>query len=385
LLCSLKHIQLDKFQTEQEGKKEVNEMDLPQSNIRPRMLMPTHPVGIIGYGAYVPRYRLPTKEVARIWTEGAGALPIKEKAVPGLDEDVATMSIEAARNAMLRAGIHPEDIRAVWVGSESHPYAVKPTSTIVAEAIGAVPYVQAADWEFACKAGTEAMVAAIGFVGSGMAHYAMAIGMDTAQGRPGDALEYTAGAGGAAYLLSPAEEALAVFEGSYSYVTDTPDFWRREYQKYPEHGQRFTGEPAYFKHIVEAAQALMEGTHTTAKDYTWAVFHQPNAKFPQRVAAQLGFTKEQIAPGLLVPVIGNTYAGAALIGLTAVLDVAEPGDRVLMVSFGSGAGSDAFAIRVTEAIRERRERAPKTQDYIARRTEIDYGTYVRYRGKLAMK
>jgi hydroxymethylglutaryl-CoA synthase len=158
------------------------------------LLKPSRPVGIAGYGAYVPRYRLPASEVARVWTEGQGGLPIKEKAVPGLDEDVATMSIEAARNALQRAGIMPEQIRAVWVGSESHPYAVKPTSTIVAEAIGAVPNVQAADWQFACKAGTEAMVAAIGFVGSGMANYAMAIGMDTAQGRPGDALEYTAGA-----------------------------------------------------------------------------------------------------------------------------------------------------------------------------------------------
>ena len=107
------------------------------------------------------------------------------------------MSIEAARNALARADIDPEGIRAVWVGSESHPYAVKPTSTIVAEAIGAVPNTQAADWQFACKAGTEALQAAIGFVGSGMAQYALAIGMDTAQGRPGDALEYTAGSGGA--------------------------------------------------------------------------------------------------------------------------------------------------------------------------------------------
>ena len=156
-------------------------------------------------------------------------------------------------------------IRAVWIGSESHPYAVKPTSTIVAEAIGAVPHVQAADREFACKAGTEAMVAAMGLVGSGMARYAMAIGMDTAQGSPGDALEYTAGAGGAAYLIGPAEEALAIFEGSYSYVTDTPDFWRREYQKYPEHGQRFTGEPAYFKHITEAAKALMDAHRDNRK------------------------------------------------------------------------------------------------------------------------
>lgn len=349
------------------------------------LLKPSRPVGISGYGAYVPRYRLPASEVARVWTDGQGGLPIKEKSVPGLDEDVATMSIEAARNALSRAGIAPTEIRAVWVGSESHPYAVKPTSTLVAEAIGAVPNVQAADWQFACKAGTEAMVAAIGFVGSGMANYALAIGMDTAQGRPGDALEYTAGAGGAAFILGPAEDSLAVIDATYSYVTDTPDFWRRAYAKYPEHGQRFTGEPAYFKHITEAGQAMLEATHTRPEDYRYAVFHQPNTKFPQRVAEMLGFKKEQIATGLLVPVIGNTYAGAAIIGLTAILDVAEPGDRIFMVSFGSGAGSDAFVLTVTEAIRERRDRAPRTQDYIARRTVIDYATYARYRGKITMK
>jgi hydroxymethylglutaryl-CoA synthase len=129
----------------------------------------------------------------------------------------------------------------------------------------------------------------------------------------------------------------------------------------------------------------MNATSTTPADYQYAVFHQPNTKFPQRVASQLGFSKEQIAPGLLVSMIGNTYAGAALIGLSATLDIAQPGDKILMVSFGSGAGSDAFLIQVTEKISERRERAPKTQDYIARRTEIDYGIYVRYRGKLAVK
>ncbi len=333
----------------------------------------------------MPRYRLPAKEVSRVWTGGKAGLPIKEKAVPGLDEDVATMSIEAARNAMKRAQIDPQRLRAVWVGSESHPYAVKPTSTLVAEAIGAVPHTQAADWEFACKAGTEALVAAMGFVGSKMADYAMAIGMDTAQGKPGDALEYTAGAGGAAYIIGPATESLAIINASYSYVTDTPDFWRRPEAKYPEHGMRFTGEPAYFKHITEAATHLMEAAGTTAKDYAWAIFHQPNTKFPQRVASQLGFTKEQIEPGLLVPVIGNTYAGAALIGLTATLDVAKPGDRILMVSFGSGAGSDAFDIVATERLPQSRDLATKTKDYIARRTEIDYATYVRYRGKLAMK
>jgi hydroxymethylglutaryl-CoA synthase len=225
----------------------------------------------------------------------------------------------------------------------------------------------------------------MGFVGSGMARYALSIGMDTAQGRPGDALEYTAGAGGAAYILGPAEESLATIEGSYSFVTDTPDFWRRQYEKYPEHGQRFTGEPAYFKHVTTAGQTLMDMMGTKPGDYKYFIPHQPNVKFPQRAGKLLGFSDEQIKTGLLVGVIGNTYAGAAMIGLTAVLDEAKPGDNILLVSFGSGAGSDAFHIRVTEQIAGRPALAPTTRQYIARRTQIDYATYTRYRGKLTMK
>jgi hydroxymethylglutaryl-CoA synthase len=355
------------------------------NNRMSRLQKPLRDVGIVGYGAYVPRYRLPASEVARVWTGGQGGTPITEKAVPGLDEDVITMSIEAARNALARAEIDPTEIRAVWVGSESHPYAVKPTSTVVAEAIGAAPHTLAADWEFACKAGSEAMQAAIGLVGSGMANYALSIGMDTAQGRPGDALEYTAAAGGAAYLIGPAENSIASFEATYSYVTDTPDFWRRSHETYPSHGDRFTGEPAYFRHVQAAAEALMEEMGVTAADFDYAVFHQPNVKFPSRAAQMLGFKDEQIKIGLLAGRIGNVYAGSSLLGLSAVLDIATPGDRILMVSYGSGAGSDAMALRVTEHITERQNRAPKTEDYIARRTQLDYAMYSRFRGKLQTK
>jgi hydroxymethylglutaryl-CoA synthase len=348
------------------------------------LLKPTRDVGIAGYGAYVPRYRLPGSEVDRVWKDGVGGSPIREKAVPGPDEDTATMSVEAARNALARAGLDPTALRAVWVGSESHPYAVKPTSTIVAQAIGAVPATQAADWEFACKAGTEAFQAAMGYVGSGMADYALAIGMDTAQGRPGDALEYTAGAGGAAYIIGPAEDSLAVVEGSFSYVTDTPDFFRRPHEHYPQHGSRFTGDPAYFTHVLAASRQLMESLGSTAADYAAAVFHQPNPKFPERAAKMLGFRPEQTQVGLLCPMVGNTYAGSSMLGLTAILDAAQPGERVLLVSFGSGAGSDAISLRITDNIEARRDRAPGTQTYVQRRKAIDYGLYVRYRKKLHM-
>lgn len=339
-------------------------------------------VGIVGYGAYIPRYRLPGAEISRIWTHGLGGTPVKEKAVAGIDEDVITMSIEAARNAVACAGIAPIDIRAVWVGSESHPYAVKPTSTIVAESIGTSPNIQAADWEFACKAGTEAIQASIGIVGSGMGRYTLSIGMDTAQGRPGDALEYTAASGGAALILGSAAESRAVYQGSYSYVTDTPDFWRRAGEFYPSHGDRFTGEPAYFAHTITAASTLMEMMNATPKDYSYAVFHQPNVKFPARAAKSLGFKPEQIQAGLLANDIGNVYSGSCMIGLTAILDIAAPDERILMVSYGSGAGSDAFDLRVTDRIRERPRSLPTTRDYLKRRTEIDYATYARYRDKL---
>jgi hydroxymethylglutaryl-CoA synthase len=218
-----------------------------------------------------------------------------------------------------------------------------------------------------------------------MASYALSIGMDTAQGRPGDALEYTAAAGGAAYLIGSADDSLAVIEATYSFVTDTPDFWRRAHETYPSHGDRFTGEPAYFRHTLSAAQAMLEDLNAEPGDFAYAVFHQPNVKFPSRAAKILGFTTEQVKDGLLSGRIGNVYAGSSILGLTAILDIAKPGDRILLVSYGSGAGSDAMALRATDLITERQGRAPKTEDYIARRTEIDYATYVRYRGKLKIK
>jgi hydroxymethylglutaryl-CoA synthase len=340
-------------------------------------------VGIAGYGAYVPRYRVLTDSISATWRpHGAAAPAVAEKSVPSPDEDVVTMAIEAARTAIDRAGMDPERIGAVWVGSESKPYAVKPSATIVAEAVGVTPAVLAADMEFACKAGSEAMQAAVGLVGSGMVEGALAIGMDTAQSKPGDALEYTAGCGGAAFLFAAAEDSLAIAEGSVSHVTDTPDFFRREGAAYPEHGGRFTGQPSYFQHTLAASRKLLAELTAEPGDFSYAVFHQPVPKFVRRVAAELGFSPQQIEAGLVAPEMGNAYAGSSLLGLAAILDVASPGDRVFFCSYGSGAGSDAFAFRITERISACRQ-GPRVTDYLECRREItDYGHYLRLQRKI---
>lgn len=347
------------------------------------LLVTERPVGIVSYGAYVPRWRVETDAIARCWGVEPARVPVRAKSVPGPDEDTTTMSIEAAAQALRRVRVDPSEIRAVWVGTESKPYAVKPTSTIVAEALGVTPCVSAADLEFACKAGSEAVQAAIGYVGSGMARYALAIGMDTAQSEPGDSLEYTAAAGGAALLIGRGEEAIARIEASFSYVTDTPDFFRRAHRHYPEHGQRFTGTQAYFHHSLEAARRILGDLGRTPGEYRWAVFHQPNPKFVLRLARELGFQREQFEPGFLVQHIGNTYAGSSLLGLAGLLDVAEPGDRILFVSYGSGAGSDAMSLEATARIRSVRDGEHTVRSLIERRKRIDdYGVYLRLQGKI---
>ncbi len=346
-------------------------------------------VGIVSYGAYVPRFRILPEEIARIWGEDGEAvkkgLMIFSKSVPYPDEDVITISVEAARNALARSSVDPEEIGAVYVGSESHPYAVKPSGTIVAEAIGTSHFITVADYEFACKAGTAAMQTSMGLVSSGMMKYSLAIGSDTSQGAPGDALEYSASAGGAAYIIGT-DKLIARINRTFSFTSDTPDFWRREGQQYPSHGGRFTGEPAYFRHVGTCAKELMKLMGTVPSDYDYAVFHQPNGKFPSRAAQMLGFKKEQYETGLMTPYIGNTYSASMMIGLAAILDEAEAGDRILGVAFGSGAGSDGFDITVTEGIDGfDKKAAPTVKELVAKSEKLDYGTYAKFKGKIIMK
>jgi hydroxymethylglutaryl-CoA synthase len=347
-------------------------------------------VGIVGYGAHVPRRRIKVEEIAKVWGADAPSykkgLELLQKSVPALDEDTVTLSVEAARNALARAGIDPKDIGAIYVGSESHPYAVKPSGTIVGEAIGATPDCHCADFEFACKAGSEGMFVAYGLVKAGLMKYALGIGADTSQGAPGDALEYSAAAGAAAFIMGADDsQMLATIDETYSFMTDTPDFWRREYQFYPSHGGRFTGEPAYFRTVTGAVKGILDKSGMKPEDFQYAIFHQPNGKFPKKVGKMLGFPFEKVDVGRLVPTLGNTYSGSSPLGLTAVLDVAKPGDRVLMCSYGSGAGADAFILTVQERIHEVRDLAPKTSWLVDENIQfVDYGEYAKMRRKIRL-
>ncbi|MFP3306102.1 MAG: hydroxymethylglutaryl-CoA synthase [Thermocladium sp.] len=344
-------------------------------------------IGIVGWGTYIPRYRIKTKEIAESWGDDPLRIKdmylIEEKAVGLFDEDTVTMSVEAGRIAITRAGINAGDIGAIFVGSESKPYAVKPISSILIDALGASHNVFTADLEFACKAGSDSIISAMGLVKSGMIRYGLAIGTDASQGEPGEHLEYSVGTGAAAYVIG-SENVVAEIKTVHPFVSDTPDFWRREGYPFPVHGEGFTGEPAYFRHVVTAAKELMSKLGMKPTDFDYAIFHQPNARFPLRAASILGFPLDKVKDGIVVDKIGNTYSAAALMGLANVLEKAKPGAKILMVPFGSGAGANAFYIETTDLITEKARIGKTVEQYLAEKMYIDYSYYLKYRKLIRM-
>ncbi len=338
--------------------------------------------GIVGYGIYIPKYRIKLSEIADVWkkdqNEILGGLKVAEKSVPAIDEDSVTIGVEAGKRALNMAGVNPEKIGCVYFGSESHPYAVNPSSSIAATYLQIGPNYMAADLEFACKAATAGMQVANSLIASKQIKYGLAIGADTAQGKPHDALEYTAASAGAAYILgSKKEEIIAEILTTSSYTSDTPDFWRRDGMRYPSHFGRFTGEPAYFMHVISEAKKLLEESKLKASDFKYCVFHMPNGKFPRVAARKLGFTDEQLAPSLIVDQIGNPYSASSLTGLGAVLDVVKPGQKIFFVSYGSGAGSDGFIFQATKNILEKQKNVIPVKKQIEDKKYISYPQYLK--------
>jgi len=341
-------------------------------------------VGIVTYGSYIPLRRIKVVDIARQWSKGEESiikgLGILEKSVPAADEDTITMAVTAATSALEKKEV--TGIGAIYTGSESHPYAVKSSSAVIGEALGIEHNYTAADLEFACKAGTAAMQMAAGLISSKAMSYALAIGSDTAQSRPGDALEYSAAASAAAFVFGGDDkEIIAELMYSASFTSDTPDFWRREYEHYPMHAGRFTGEPAYFKHIEGAVNLILKESKMKMKDFDHVVLHMPNAAFPKKAAKMLGITDKQLEQGFIVPNLGNTYSACSLTGLSAVLDVAKSQQKVLICSYGSGSGSDAFIFNITKNI-SKLKRIDTVSEQLDKKKYINYGEYLKLMRKI---
>lgn len=352
-------------------------------------------IGIVGYGAYIPKERLKIKEIWEMWCSDwlpsslNDVLKLEEKAVTHWDEDSITMGIEASKVAIELTGVFPDQIGAVYFGSGTNVYATNASVSLVVEALGGKANTFCTDCQFSGKSGTAAMQISEALVKAKISEYALAIGSDdlSRHTAPNDFQEYASSAGAAAFLIGE-NNVVAEIEGTYSYITYTPDFYRLEGDRYIKiAGQKHdVDKVGYEKHTIEAAKGIMGKHNYQPKDFKYVIFNQPDGgRLPFSVAKSLGFTKEQVEPGLLVSQIGDCGSASCLISLAAILDLAKEKERILIVSYGSGAGSDAFIINTTsllEKTRNKRKVYPSVKELISNKEMIDYKTYLRMERKL---
>jgi hydroxymethylglutaryl-CoA synthase len=339
--------------------------------------------------------RISVDEIHRVWRNlnlrrVKDDLRLTERAVLQPNEDTITLAVAAAERALEHAAITPSRIGAAFLGTSTNPYDSRPSITLIAEALG-VPYdIFSSDVQFAGKSGTTAMQIGLGMVASGMAETSLCIGSDTINRHtsPGRVAEYAASAAAVAVVLGN-KETIADITATASYASDLSDFFRVEGERYIQDigsGQMNRPYTAFeigiAEHVTQAASALFRKAGGKPDDYDYVVFQQPNGLVPYALGEQIGFRKEQIQPGVVASEIGDCGAASALLGLANILDQAKTGQKILLVSYGFGAGADAISLETTALIEQKRPRYPVAR-LLANKSMVDYATASRLEFKYA--
>ena len=335
-------------------------------------------VGISGYGVMVPRLRIRKEDYVKAWGSFRAA-GVKEKAVLGFDEDVLTMAAKASRRAMSSVPVESDKVTRFALASTSAPYIEKLLSGTVTTNLGVPSKAFVSDHTTSSRAGTEAIISAVEHMKACSTGCAVVAAADAPRASMWSPLEHGLGAGAAGFVVSN-ENLIAEVEGHASCV-------------YEHFGERFRPDDDDLIHDLEvrkfaqssligattkAANALMSEVGASPDSYSSVVIQQPDARAPTAIAKKLGVGAEALAGGSVVAEVGDLGAASVPVGLAAALDASKVDDRILVVSYGSGAASDALSLKV---VADRKSR-PSVRSEIDRKEYIDYIQYLKLRGAI---
>ncbi|TMM05694.1 MAG: hydroxymethylglutaryl-CoA synthase [Actinobacteria bacterium] len=315
--------------------------------------------GILGYAAYVPRFRLQRAELAAALGGGGGGRGAR--AVASYDEDTTTMGVEAARRA-LRNGDRP---RSLAFATTAPAYLDKTNASAIHAALDLGHEGFAVDMAGSARSAIGALRAAASADGG------LAVLSDVRTGRPGSADEREGGDGAAAFLFG-AGDAIAEVVAEASTTAEFLDRWRLPGESASRSWEERFGLEMYLPLIRDAVRRVLAEAGVDEPDHV--IVSSPHARAAKMAAKQFpGRVPEEIPP------IG--YAGAADVGirLAAVLDRAGPGESILVVSAVDGC--DAMLLRTTPAL-ERRRAAEPVSEQAEQGRDLLYATYLTWRGLL---
>ncbi len=335
-------------------------------------------LGISGYGVAIPRLRIKREDYAKAWGSFSAA-GVNEKAVAGFDEDMLTLATKVSMRALESVPMAPAKITRFAFASTTPPYTEKLLSGTILVGLGAPGETYASDHTSSTRAGTEALLAGFEHLAGNPGGIALVAAADAPQASMWDPIEHGMGSGAAAFVLS-GFATIAELEGSASFVSEYfgERFRPREEGQTRDLNVKKFSEGSFLTNTTKAATALMTKLNRKPEDYAHVVIQQPDARAPASAAGRLGFQDPQLAAGMISVNLGDLGAASVPMGLAAALDVSKVGDRILVVSYGSGAGSDALSFKVISD----RKPAFTVSKESARKEYIDYVQYLKLKGAI---
>ena len=335
-------------------------------------------IGISGYGAYIPKLRIKKEDYAKAWGSFSAA-GVAEKSVMGFDEDVLTAAAKVTKRSLESVPTAPEKITRFAFASTSPPYVEKLLSGTVIYSVGIPNTTYSSDHTTSTRAGTEAIIASFEHVTANPSGKAVVAAADAPSASMWDSVEHALGAGAAAFVLS-SENLIAELEGHVSYASEYfgERFRPKEAPYVHDLNVKKFAEGSLLTNTTRAGTALLKKLNRKPEEYQHVVIQQPDARVPATVAARLNFTDTQLASSLISKSLGDLGAASVPVALAAALDAAKVGDKIMVISYGSGAGSDALSFKVVS------DRRPsiKVQAEIDRKEYIDYVKYLKIKGAI---
>ena len=326
---------------------------------------------LIGYGTYVPYWRLSGTGIRAVLGTGGGKAT---RAVAAYDEDSTTMGVEAARDALATAppGFVPD---AVYFVTTSPAYLDKTNATAIHAALGMPQHVAAYDFGGAARsvAGVLEVVRASGAP-------ALVVTSDLRTGLPGSADEASGGDAAAALVFGAGNDAIADVLATATLTEEFLDRWRVPGEDASRVSEDRFGDSAYQPLARAAFTDALKEAGVTASEIAHLVVSGLHARAVKSFVKWSGVRAGAVTD--LESRIGTTGAAQLGIGLSDALDRAQAGALIVTVALADGA--DVTVLRATDGIRnahDRRTRSVTNQIDGAHR-EVSYGVFLTWRGRL---
>lgn len=316
-------------------------------------------IGIIGIGTKIPKKRLSVDNTINIWKNVSpnyvkGQLGVNMRSVLDSDEDLITLSVEAAKNCLSNANYRAEDIMSIALGTCTDPDLFNSNATMVMNMLTGKNDFLSYDIKNSEQSGALATISAYALVKSNVCNNSLVIGADILgkHTAPGDIRESYIGSGAAAMFIGK-ENVIAEIKDVATYTSYFPECGRPEderfYRSYTNLVMDVLNE-GMVQHCRKCVTILNKKTGMNVNDYDYGVFQQFDNISPTIIAYSLGMNILKVRRSLFAKYTGDTGSASPLIGLAKVLEKAKPKEKILLCSYGHGAGASAIVLEVTERI-----------------------------------